>query len=244
MMNVTMSMDWREWDKAVTEYAAATDKTLAEASNRQMLNLAIHGVGIVKKAEASAIESLEKKDFWPKVVATVLYKKAGASLMAKASSRRTKFLEALAIRGFMAKGRSRMVDGVREFRPQHYTREQAREFSKKLIRRRLKAVGYMRFFFVSLGDAVKPYITSGKAPKIYGKKFSSFKVSITPATESNPTCACQVSYEYKTRKDKTAKKAERLLDSALRTAIPATIKDMQAETERRMDADARRYSAA
>jgi hypothetical protein len=123
-----------------------------------------------------------------------------------------------------------------------FTREEARIFSKKLIMRRLKAVGYLRFFFVSLANAVKPYINGGQAVR-YGKKFSDFQVAINPATASKPICDATISYAYKTRKATTANRASKLLQATLDAAIPATIKDMEQETQRRMDEDARKYSA-
>lgn len=232
-MNTSLSIDSSEWGRAVTEYAAATNKTLAEALNRQILNLTFHGHKEVEKAEKETIERLEDPSnwpWWPALVAKILSKKSQAKLMHIVTGKRTRYMEYLQANRMLNRG-------------QRYTREEAREFSRKLIKRRVASIGYLRFFFVSLGNAVKPYINGSKPRAPYGRKMNGFASRISPATPDKLSCDVATWFDYSKRSNKTAKKAERLLSAALDRAIAPTIADMKGETERRMEADARRYSA-
>jgi hypothetical protein len=238
-MSQTFTLDWREFDKALVEYTAATGKTLADASNRQTLNLAIHGMKKVAIAEKSAIETLESKEFWPKMVASILSKRKAAMLgaMRKKLSRMSTKMSNYGKMQAVTQDIYGISSGTH-----FYTRDEARAYSKKLINKRLKAVTYLRFFFVSLARAVKPFVQNGKG-SVAGKKFNEFETIISPATDKKPTCECTVIYRYKTRKATTAKKADALLQRTMNAVIPETVADMVKETERRMDLDARRYSA-
>jgi hypothetical protein len=53
-----------------------------------------------------------------------------------------------------------------------------------------------------------------------------------------------VSYDYKKRSEKTAKKAERLLNVFLQRAVPRAARDIMKDVDRRMAETARRYSAS
>jgi cytidylate kinase len=51
-------------------------------------------------------------------------------------------------------------------------------------------------------------------------------------------------YDYKTRSDKTARKAERLLQGWLAKAIPAATADMRAYIDSKLEQRARQFSGA
>lgn len=122
----------------------------------------------------------------------------------------------------------------------HYTRAEAIEYSAQVIRGRSKAVGFMKFFFASMAAAVAP-LTGRSRGK--GKDFAGFKVSIQPATSEKPITDCAVSYTYRRRGDKTAKRTEIILQSTLAQAISATIADIQSYVDRKMRVTANKYSA-
>jgi len=121
-----------------------------------------------------------------------------------------------------------------------YTVAQARKFSKQLLRKRLKSVGFLKFFFVSLSRAVAPL--TGK-PGRKGKTFAGFKVSIVPATNRRPATSATIGYTYRKRSDKTARKAERMLGKILPVAIATTVADMKVYVDRKMGITAKKYSA-
>ena len=224
-MSFAFNIDRREFDKALKEYAAASKKDFAAICNRQMLNLAIHGVQLTKEAETSAINTLQSKDWWPKYIAKILSNKMFKSKVGGAFKKSQKAGER-AQRKFMQRG---------------YTRDQARAFSKKLIRRRLVAVSFLKFFFVSLGTAVKPYI-SGPALRGYTRKFKDFVLRIQPATIAAPRCEIAIVYNYRVRSNRTARKTERLLNAILARAFPATAADMRKYIADKARRTAARYS--
>jgi len=225
-LSFAFTIDRREFDQALKEYAAASKRDAAAICNRQMLNLAIHGVQLTKEAETDAINKLQSKEWWPKYIAKNLSKKMFEKKVTSAFKRSQKAGER-AQRKFMQRG---------------YTRDQARAFSKKLIRRRLVAVGFLKFFFVSLGSAVKPY-ASGPALRGYSRKFQSFLLRIRPATPSTPRCDIAVSYDYRVRSNRTARKTERLLNAILAKAFSATAADMRQYIADKARRTAARHSA-
>lgn len=224
-MSFAFNIDRREFDQALKEYATASKKDFSAICNRQMLNLAIHGVQLTKEAEAGAINTLQSKDWWPKYVAKTLSNK-----MFKAK-----------VGGAYKKSQKAGERAQRKFMQRGYTRDQARAFSKKLIRRRLVAVGFLKFFFVSLGSAVKPY-ASGPALRGYSRKFKSFLLRIRPASPSVPRCDIAVSYDYRVRSNRTARKTERLLNAILARAFPETAADMRRYIADKARRTAERYS--
>jgi hypothetical protein len=225
MAQTSIRLDRSEWDKAVTGYAASTRKTLAEAQNKQTVNLAFQGLQFVKVAERSAIETLEGIEWWPRFVAKHMVKRYGK---------------------MAASGAWQAEWSVREGRKlsENHTRwrELAVAMSRDIIRRRLVAVTYLRFFFVSLANAASRYVKNSKTAP-YRKGFRDFHVEVNPATPSDLSVSWRVWYDYKMRNKRTAQKAEALLDTALQKTIPATIRDMEAETHKRLEQDARRFSA-
>lgn len=121
-----------------------------------------------------------------------------------------------------------------------YTVKQARVYSKRLIRSRLVAIRFLRFFFVSLSRAIR--VGALNKPSSGGKSFSGFDSVFRPATASNPHVEAAIGYTFRRRSDKTARKAEALLQAALNYAIPETIRDMKQYAERQAENRARRYS--
>ena len=193
-----ITLDMREFDKAMVQYAAASGKDFKDIVNRQMLNLSIQGVKLQQRAERDKIKQVENLPWWPKYVAKVLAKQG------------------------------------------RYTRAQARKASKTLVRKRLKAIGFLRFFFIRMSQAVAPL--TGK-PGRKGKSFQGFEVSVKPATRHRPTTGVSVGYTYRKRSDKTARKADALLQKILPRAIAATVIDMRKYVDKKMGKTAKKYSA-
>lgn len=223
-MSGAMYIDRSQFDAALAEYAVASKKDFADVCNRQMLNLAIHGLRLTKQAEQADIASLESKSWWPKYVAKILVGR-GVNKVMKAA----------------AKSRRAGAGAGRRFMARAYTQAQARVASKKLVRKRLRAVRFLKFFFVRLGQAVQPF-TKGK--RTTGKSFTGFDMAVVPATQQNPRCNVAVGYTYRKRKDKTANRTERLLNNSLRLAFPAVAADMRQYIEKKVAETARKYSAA
>lgn len=221
-MSTALLLDTKQFDRALVEYAAASKKDFADVCNRQMLNLAIHGLQFTKQAEAAQIASLESKSFWPKYVAKIM---VGRGI--------NKVMKAAAI------SRRRGAGAGKRFMARAYTRAQARAASKRLIRARLRAVRFLKFFFVRLGQAVQPF-TKGR--RTTGKSFAGFEMRIMPATIKRPICDIRVAYDYRKRSKRTAQRTERLLNSSLRYAYPAVAADMVQYIEKKARETAQKHS--
>lgn len=221
-MSTALLLDTKQFDRALVEYAAASKKDFADVCNRQMLNLAIHGLQFTKQAEAADITSLESKEWWPRYVAKIMVGR-GVQKVMKAASISTR----------------RGASAGKRFMARAYTRAQAQAASKKLIRKRLHAVRFLKFFFVKLGQAVQPY-TKGK--RTTGKSFNKFEVNIMPATAKHPRCDIRVAYEYQKRSSKTAKRTEQLLNNSLRYAYPAVAADMHKYIQEKANKTAKQHS--
>jgi hypothetical protein len=224
-------LDFREFDKAMVDYAAASGKDFAAACNHATMNLAIQGIKHTKAAEASAIQKLKGMDWWPKYVAKVMVRQAGG----KAGQKLYQSLWAKEEMKNHKKGAWKL-----DKEESAYVRY-AKTLSGELLATRVKATRFMRFFFLSMARAVQPFADVKAMPS--GKSFAGMTATAKPATRERPICHVEASYDYKKRSDKTARKAERLLYGWLEKAIPATIADMKVYVERKMAERARQFSA-
>lgn len=198
-MSATITIDTREFDRALLEYSVASKKDFAETVNRQTKNLAIQGLMLQKEAEQSAIKAVQALEWWPKYIASILSKRG------------------------------------------HYTIAQARKKSASVIRSRLVAVKFLKFFFSSLAQAASKWVKGGGSGK--SKSFKGFTVAFSPATPAIPESKWVVGYGYQRRSDRTARAAERLLQATLNKAVPATIADMEKYVEQKLRTTGRKHSA-
>lgn len=233
MSDAVFTLDYREFDKALVEYAAASSNDFATAMNHATLNLAIKGIQMTKVAQAAAITKLKDMDWWPKYIAKVMASRAGGA----AGSKLYQSLWAQNEQQFHRKGAWKL-----DREETSYVRY-AKELSRELLANRVKAVRFMRFFFLSMARAVQPFAgLEGRRPPA-GKAFDGMTANVVPATSTRPVCQIEAAYDYRKRSDKTARKAERLLYAWLEKAIPAAVADMRVYVERKMQERARQYSA-
>jgi hypothetical protein len=121
-LNVTATLDSREFKAALREYQAATKKDWAYVSNRQALNVAIKTGQRTPLANPEKIKRLTERPWWPKLVAKTIVGKGVRVRDGKTKGGKAKF---------------RKIKGS-------YTREEARRASKALIQKRLNRIGFIR----------------------------------------------------------------------------------------------------
>ncbi len=223
---VELKFDFSQMQKAMEEYQYAFKKSNAEVCNREMVNLGIQGIKVTKEAEASKIQSIQSMDWWPKLVAKVLVKRNAGKVMATVNTK-----------GVKAGARA-----MNKFYKRAYTHAQAVAFSATLIRRRLNAIRFLKFFFSKLAKEAKPFTSSGASGSGIGKSFGGFQFSITPATDSKPSCSARIWYTPRYRGDKSARTAQVILDAAMKNAIVATAADMRAYIVQKMTELSQKYS--
>jgi hypothetical protein len=223
-------MDMTEFNAAVAQYANATKKTLATATNRQFVNLTIHAVKDAKKAQAAEIRAVTKKDFWPKMVARHISRKFGKRFGKKAGQ----------VAWLKQHGGMR---GMNRYEKQWY-RKLYEKYSRQFLAQRLGAIRYITVFFNIMSNKAEQ-ITGLRAPKMHGfTAISRFKSYFLPAIDGKTTKAeSRIEYPYKYRKDRAVRTADAELDSALQKAIPATIRDISEYVFKQLDKQAKINSA-
>ena len=230
-MSDGMTVDLTQFNAALREYEAVSSKDSAEAINHAALNLAIKGVQATKVAEAAAIRKLKDMDWWPKYVAKVMAKLAGG----KAASKLYQSVWAAEEMRNHRKGAWKL-----DREETSYVRF-AKKLSSELLAKRTKAVKFMRFFFLSMAWKIRPYSGGATAPG--GQVFDGMAADVKPATAGNLNVEMKAGYDYRKRSDKTARKAERLLNGWLQKAVPAATADMRGYIERKLAQRSRQFSA-
>ncbi|HWN09766.1 MAG TPA: hypothetical protein VNO50_10945 [Pyrinomonadaceae bacterium] len=114
-MEVTTTLDTREFDASLAQYLDVTQKDMDYVCNRAALNVAIKAGQATPLADSSDIDALPQKPWWPKYVA-----------------------KRISGRGVTLGGKKKKhIKGG-------YTRAEARKVSAKLVSNRKKRRGYMR----------------------------------------------------------------------------------------------------
>jgi hypothetical protein len=222
---VELKFDFSDFQKALQEYQYAFKKSNAEVCNRQMMNMGMIGKEITKEAEASKIQSIQSMDWWPKLVAKVLVKRNAGKVMATVNTK-----------GVKAGARA-----MNKFYKRAYTHAQAVAFSATLIRRRLNAIRFLKFFFSKLAKEARPFTSSAGNTGI-GKSFGGFQYTISPATDAKSACSARIWYRPRYRGDKSARSAQKILDETMQRTINATAKDMRDYIVKKMGELSQKYS--
>ncbi len=218
---VKFALDDVEFQKAMTEYIQTTSKDGAFAMNRTMNNLAIFGTEESKVAQDDEIQRIQQLDWWPMYVASVMVRRKAAQLTVK--------MEKATRKGKVMGGKT-----FQRLAKLHYTREEARKESARIIRRRSVAIGFVRFFFVTMSRQVAAIVPGMRTPS--SKTFKGFEVTVKPATMQDPSISARVVYDYRSRGEKAVKKAEALLSEILERARPRVIADMREYITRKLTA--------
>lgn len=116
---ITVETNIKDFNRAMQAYYAASKYEWPDILNRKGLQLAFEALNETPKAEREAIRNLEKLDWWPKYVANRI--KAGFTFSKRAKGVQSKVT---------IKGR--------------FTKEMAREVSKKIIAGRLRSVAFLK----------------------------------------------------------------------------------------------------
>ena len=235
-MSVALKLDTREFQRAIQQYVAATGKDSAGAINRQARNFAIKCISSTKQAKGSAaIRALQGESWWPKMIAKVMAKQAGAAAGSKimqaqwAAQKR-----AAGIKAGKHKNAFKLDAEERSYA------KYARKLSSQILKSRTGAITFLRFFFRVLAARMTQYTKGGSVPA--GKNFPGFQQHIIPATPKKLTLRMDASYGFKRRGSGSAAGAEKELQAAMMVALPATVQDMRQYTARQLEKRARQYS--
>jgi hypothetical protein len=225
--------------KAMAEYVAATGKDSAEAINRQARNFAIKCISSTKPSKgAAAIKSIEKEDWWPKIIAGIMLKRSGKKENAS---------EAYQAQWAARKRKERLAAGAHKKAFMLDKREKiyadlAQKISKAVLSQRVKAISFLRFFFRTLAQKMSAHAKGAAVPG--GKEFPGFTSTVRPASANQLSVKMENTYKYKYRGSESASGAEALIQKAMSVALPATIADMKRYTAEKLAKRAKQYSGS
>jgi hypothetical protein len=234
-MSVSIRLDTAEFKPAMREYLQATKKDSAHVINRQMLNFSIKGRQLTKIAERADIESIQSESWFWKVVSSVIAKTKGGA--AGKSAYQAQWAADAQLEHLAETGRK---GAFKLDKTERANLKQASVVGRALLKKRLRGIGFLRFFFLSVAQAISAKANVGKA--LAGKAFTGMTAQVVPATPASLMCAASATYPYERRTAKTAKRAEALLQAICNKALPATIQDMRQYTERQMAKRAAQFS--
>lgn len=216
-----------EFQATLQEYAEVSGKDHADALNHQLKNLAYRAVKHAPKAVPTAISALYRE--YP-LIAYILRRHVEARNAGPA--------QPISVRG---RKRKKVVRGSGRF----YTRMEAKEFAKKWVAKKKRAVNFMKAFFLAAGRTMQRHDPiSGSVPASDTGGYHGITVEAMPATAGNLNSEFRSMYRYAKRSEKTASSAERILLKSINAAIPETIVDMEKYIQRKAEERARQYSAA
>jgi hypothetical protein len=246
-----IKLDWREWDRAMVEYSAASHKDLADASNKKLGDVALRAAQIAPRADKGKIRSTgdwHATPWWPKFIQKII------GMGFNIHTRRR-------VRGVTVqrmKGRVHDVDSTKEEiaaaygartyghdRQSSRSNEDARRVSKKIIGRRLATVGMFRVVFALVASKFGKGVNRVERQ---GRNYLTFKL----ATPGNLLASFEIPFKNSktawpggTRPSPSADVQRKVMIgyTILQRAIDIVTIDMDAYTQRKMEETARRYSA-
>ena len=251
-----VTLDHREWDRAVTEYAAASGMTFAESSSRFLLKLSLTASRMAPRASRAAIQA-KRNQTPPKLIAWLARRKFGT---APRVSRlyRTDTVK-ISAKGRLSRRKSKVQS--KNSRPTSYTREEAQQLAKKHFGRRLSSVGFVQNFFRAWTGAMRGFGTGGRGVALPGRMNggragatthmsspggSGFKTSFIPASKANKQASVSVAFDFKSNlilgPGEHVRRTERKLQQVLNAAVPEAVRDTQVYVDRKQRELALRYS--
>jgi hypothetical protein len=252
---MSITLDSRQWDRAVTEYAAASKKTFAEAQDHFLMNLAIKCRNLATVAQRGAIQSLRDQSP-PKLISWLARRKYGAEpRVARLFKKSTiKTSAAGRVRRYQSKEqtRGRMVS---------YTQDEARKLARNHFSRRLSSVGFTRNFFRLWIDTMRMgWYEGGRGSVVAGAVMGSrtgatssmsrpggsgFQTSYVPAGGGRAS-GVMVAYTFTSNLIRSvgehANSAERRLQGIIDRAMPIAIADTMKYVNRKIEQNARKWS--
>ena len=253
---MAITLDSRQWRRAVTEYSAAARKTYAEGQDHFLMNLAIKCSRLAPVAARGAIQSL-KNQTPPKLIAWLARRKFGTeprvSRIYKSDTIKTS--AAGRVRRYKSKERA-------QGRAVSYTQEEARHLARVHFARRSSSVGFIRNWFriwmdtmkigwyeggrgrVSPGAVLGSH--TGATSHMSRPKGSGFQSSYIPPGGGRAS-GIAVAFTFTSTlirgTSEHAASTERKLQGVLNTAMPVALADTMAYVQRKMVQNARKWSA-
>jgi len=217
-----LTLDTRGFDRALVQYAAASGKDHADIVNHKLKDAAYRSIKHVRQADKTAIRALRTEY---RLIAYILRRKKGNAMQTPMYFRKTKA-------------------GVKSYRGtgKYYTRQEAREFAKKWVGAKGRAVSFMKSWFLRAAKGMERYIRGDGVFVPPAPKFGDIALVVRPATKASPAGMFEVRYGYRKRGSKTAQGAERILYRALQRGIDEVTADIGAYVRRKVQETARKFS--
>lgn len=224
-MSAELTLNTKEFFAALAEYVAVMNKDCAYALNRQANNLCIKAASVSPPANKSEIQAIQNEEWWPKVVAKVMKKRAG-------SEAASKIYQAQWAKLASTSGR-KMTNEEKSYS------SYARKISKALIGGRTKAISFTKWFFIRTSREIA---SKAGLKGAQGKNFQGVESEFVAATTSKLFVKFNTYYSYKRRGDKTAKGIEKKLQTAINLSLSETVADMKRYVQTQLEKRGQQYS--
>jgi hypothetical protein len=243
-MPTGITLDWKEFDRAMVDYAAASGKDFAEITNKKLGDVAMRAAQFSPKADKGKIRSTgdwHTTPWWPAFIQKVIGKgfKIHGRKKATGSDADVVWIDTPTgkkKRGRKTMGYDRMASAMHA---------DAVRVSKAIIKRRLATVGMFRAVFA---------IASMAFGKLAGKVERKGRnwLTVKYATLKNPTATFEIPFKNNrpawqggTRPSPSAdvQKKVSIGYTILQKAVDFVAADMDTYTDRKLAETARRYSA-
>lgn len=216
-------LETAEFEATMREYAEESGKDFAEAVNLKFRDACLRAAAATKKARRDVIAT----KLTPPYIATFLGKKP--------KKRITVIIRKTV--GHTKSGRPKKKIFARSYE-RHYSRQDARRYHRSLRKRKTRAIGFIRGFFIALARKVEE--TSGIEAK-GGPTFRGIVASYQKAAPDMPVSSGESIYKYtKSRRPKAIPEA--ILRQSWAVGLGETMLDAQRYIERKMKERAKKYS--
>jgi len=219
-MMIKAEVDTRQFSRAMSQYLATTKRDLADATNRIAFDVSRWAIEETKRSDKQAIQSLNKKEWWPKYIAKRIGGRGvGATFTRKGQSRRVHFQG-------------------------NFTRAQARTVSAKIIAARIRSRAFIASGFISaakdfasrvFGEKRVPRRGTGGSEKPTGRGI--------PARPGTKPVAWIVNTALNAFKFSSRPNAMPVAQAALQRALTRKTRDLQEVIRKRLARTAKQFSA-
>lgn len=226
---MTLAINDREFQKALTEYAAGSSREIVDVLNKDAKDIGLTAARVAKRAKKEQIDRLSTQwksgdRMWVKFIAKLMAADPTAGANVKLGKRKVKALQYLAMVGH---GKTAMA-AMRQMR--------AQAISKRILGARKSAIGFIAHAFTMAGRLADPKSATGM-PRGRGKyKAKGWATPANIGQGDRPVARLMMAYEVKNKAGATA-----VADKALQQAVRLETADMKAHIIERLQRVANRH---
>lgn len=241
-----ITVDLRQFNQAILEYAAFTKKDLAYSLNRALKDVAYAAMRFVKIASISDI-MVPLFQHPPKLIAWMLRKRAERHGFSGFQQRNETIFETRTIKRGKRAGQTKRVkvgSRLNKGYGKYYTERFAMEYHDRLVGIRKRSVGFLRSFWLRIAKQLQSSGIPGGGQTMGARDVKDIIPSVKLATPQNLVVEAVSAYTFKRQANQDTSRVEAMLMAALQPAIDFKIADIRKFVEEGMNKNAKRISVS